>query len=63
MQKVYSSRKGHFFLLSLFVAPTQILFFIMAILTLCRVPKSSLTGEVKVSYSYSEIRTFPEEPS
>lgn len=55
-------KKRSLFLLSVFVAPTQELFFIMAILTLCRVPKSSLIGEVKVSYSYSEIRTFPEEP-
>lgn len=56
-------KKRSLFLLSVFVALTQVLFFIMAIFTLCRVPKSSLTSKVKVSYSYSEIRTFPKEPS
>lgn len=55
-------KKRSLFLLSVFVAPTQLLLFIMAMLTLCRVPKCSLTGKVKVSYSYSEIRTFSKEP-
>lgn len=52
-------KKRSLFLLSVFVAPTQLLFFIMAILTLRRVPKSSLIGKVKAFYSYCEIKTFP----
>lgn len=62
MEKVYSVRKGHYFY-CVFGAPTQLLLFIVAMLMFCRVPKCSLTGNVKASYSYGEIRTFPKELS
>jgi len=54
-------KKRQLFLPCVFVAPAQLLLFIVAMLTLCRVPKCSLIGKVKVSYT--EIRTFPEELS
>lgn len=45
-------KKRSLFLLCVFVAPTQLLLFIVAILTFCRVPKCSLTGKVKVLSLY-----------
>lgn len=56
-------KKRSVVLLCVFVALMQLLLFIVAMLTCCRVPKCSLTGKVKVSYSYTEIRTFPKELS